>query len=53
MGHHQADGPRRGTYYHLYVILDIFSRCAVQVEVHATASSATWPRRFMIAAILR
>ena len=29
-------GPRRGTYYHLYVMIDIFSRCAVHFEVHAT-----------------
>src|ERR1035441_4839868 len=29
-------GPRRGVYYHLYVMIDIFSRCAVHFEVHAT-----------------
>jgi transposase InsO family protein len=29
-------GPRRGAYYHLYVMIDIFSRCAVHFEVHAT-----------------
>jgi putative transposase len=29
-------GPRRGVYYHLYVMIDIFSRCAVHSEVHAT-----------------
>jgi putative transposase len=29
-------GPQRGVYYHLYVMLDIFSRCAVHFEVHAT-----------------
>ena len=28
--------PRRGVYYHLYVMIDIFSRCAVHFEVHAT-----------------
>ena len=29
-------GPQRGAYYHLYVMIDIFSRCAVHFEVHAT-----------------
>ena len=29
-------GPQRGVYYHLYVMIDIFSRCAVHFEVHAT-----------------
>ena len=29
-------GPWRGAYYHLYVMIDIFSRCAVHFEVHAT-----------------
>ncbi len=29
-------GPQRGVYYHLYVMIDIFSRCAVHSEVHAT-----------------
>src|SRR5260370_37943239 len=29
-------GPLRGVYYHLYVMIDIFSRCAVHSEVHAT-----------------
>ena len=29
-------GPCRGVYYHLYVMIDIFSRCAVHFEVHAT-----------------
>jgi putative transposase len=29
-------GPQRGTYYHLYVVTGIFSRCAVHFEVHAT-----------------
>ena len=29
-------GPWRGVYYHLYVMIDIFSRCAVHFEVHAT-----------------
>ena len=29
-------GPGRGVYYHLYVMIDIFSRCAVHFEVHAT-----------------
>src|SRR5260370_18461548 len=29
-------GPSRGVYYHLYVMIDIFSRCAVHFEVHAT-----------------
>ena len=29
-------GPLRGVYYHLYVMIDIFSRCAVHFEVHAT-----------------
>jgi putative transposase len=29
-------GPGRGAYYHLYVMIDIFSRCAVHWEVHAT-----------------
>ena len=29
-------GPFRGVYYHLYVMIDIFSRCAVHFEVHAT-----------------
>ena len=29
-------GPQRGLYYHLYVMIDIFSRCAVHFEVHAT-----------------
>ncbi len=29
-------GPRRGVHYHLYVMIDIFSRCAVHFEVHAT-----------------
>jgi putative transposase len=29
-------GPRRGVYYHLYVMTGIFSRCAVHSEVHAT-----------------
>ncbi len=28
--------PRRGVHYHLYVMIDIFSRCAVHFEVHAT-----------------
>ena len=28
-------GPQRGVYYHLYVMIDIFSRCAVHFEVHA------------------
>jgi putative transposase len=28
--------PQRGVYYHLYVMLDIFSRCAVHSGVHAT-----------------
>ena len=28
-------GPWRGVYYHLYVMIDIFSRCAVHFEVHA------------------
>jgi transposase InsO family protein len=27
---------QRGVYYHLYVMIDIFSRCAVHFEVHAT-----------------
>jgi transposase InsO family protein len=29
-------GPQRGVYYRLYVMIDIFSRCAVHFEVHAT-----------------
>ena len=29
-------GPQRGVYCHLYVMIDIFSRCAVHFEVHAT-----------------
>ena len=29
-------GPWRGVYYHLYVMIDIFSRCAVHFEVYAT-----------------
>ena len=29
-------GPSRGAYYHLYVMIDIFSRCAVHSGVHAT-----------------
>lgn len=29
-------GPQRGVYYHVYVMLDIFSRCAVHFEVHAS-----------------
>ena len=37
LGHYQAGGgPQRGVYYHLYVMIDIFSRCAVHSEVHAT-----------------
>ena len=28
-------GPWRGVYYHLYVMTDILSRCAVHLEVHA------------------
>ena len=36
MGHYQAGGPAAGLYYHLYVMIDIFSRCAVHFEVHAT-----------------
>jgi putative transposase len=29
-------GPRRGEFYDLYVMLDIFSRCAVHWEIHDT-----------------
>ena len=36
LGHYQAGGPAAGLYYHLYVMIDIFSRCAVHFEVHAT-----------------
>ena len=35
VGHYQLAGPQRGVYYHLYVMIDIFSRCAVHFEVHA------------------
>jgi len=36
-GHYQGWRARwRGVYYHLYVMLGIFSRCAVHFEVHAT-----------------
>jgi transposase InsO family protein len=31
-------GPQRGVYYHLYVMIDIFSRCAV------TSRPSSWPR---------
>ena len=32
----KLSGPGRGVHYHLYVMIDIFSRCAVHSEVHAT-----------------
>ncbi|MGH9611270.1 MAG: DDE-type integrase/transposase/recombinase, partial [Bryobacteraceae bacterium] len=32
----KLQGPGRGVFYHLYVMLDIFSRCAVHWEIHAT-----------------
>ena len=38
-------GPWRGTYFDLYVMLDIFSRKAIHREVHLTARTATWRKR--------
>jgi putative transposase len=32
----KLQGPARGVFYHLYVMLDIYSRCAVHWEIHAT-----------------
>src|SRR5260370_28403064 len=36
MGHYQAGRPAAWRVLHLYVMIDIFSRCAVHFEVHAT-----------------
>jgi putative transposase len=43
-------GPQRGVYYHLYVMIDIFSRCAVHFEVHATELGEL-AKDFMIEAV--
>jgi transposase InsO family protein len=32
----KGSGPGRGVFYHLYAMLDIFSRCALHWEIHAT-----------------
>ena len=51
VGHHQAGGPARGAYYHLYVMLDIFSRCAVHLRGARYASCGDLAKDFMTEAI--
>ena len=39
-----SKGPRRGVYYDLYVVIDIFSRYVVAWSVRPQPSRASWPR---------
>ena len=50
LGYHKAQGPARGGWFDLFVMLDIFSRKAIRWEVHAT-ENAELAKAFIDAAV--
>ncbi|MDQ4038904.1 MAG: DDE-type integrase/transposase/recombinase [Actinomycetota bacterium] len=52
MGHHRVEGPRKGDWYKLYVVLDIFSRYVTGWLV-ANAEDAVLAKDFLAEAVAR